>query len=360
MRSASFAATFLAVGLHLRDDPPGTVLWALLALQFLLYPHLMYWRARRAENPRTAETNNLVVDSVLLGAWMAVLAFPLWITFALFISTALNKAVTRGAAGISIGCVAFAAGALAGVVLAGFRFSPATDWPATLVTIVGLTLYLFAIGILAHTRNNKLRETREMLRAGEEELLAVNESLHQRVGEIHRLQERLQDQANRDPLTGLYNRRYLDPTLERELARCRREGLPLSLIMMDIDHFKRINDEHGHPAGDAVLKRLAGILLEQSRAEDLVCRHGGEEFLAVQAGMPSEVAQQRAEEWRRTFAESVVEFEGARIRATLSIGIVAYPEYGRRAEDLIAQADQALYAAKSNGRNCLVVGDRVA
>jgi diguanylate cyclase (GGDEF)-like protein len=119
--------------------------------------------------------------------------------------------------------------------------------------------------------------------------------------EIRELHLRLQEQAIRDPLTGLYNRRYLDETLERELSRAKREGYPLSLTMIDLDHFKLVNDTYGHPAGDEVLIALSTLLQSQAREGDIPCRYGGEEFVLVLPRMSLEVASQRAEQWREAF-----------------------------------------------------------
>jgi diguanylate cyclase (GGDEF)-like protein len=120
------------------------------------------------------------------------------------------------------------------------------------------------------------------------------------------LRESLRVQSLRDPLTGLYNRRYLEENTQRELQRCQRRGLPLSVIMLDIDHFKRFNDEHGHAAGDVLLTAIAQTLQAHTRDEDIVCRYGGEEFTVVMPETSGEDAQRRAEEIRRAIATTTV------------------------------------------------------
>jgi diguanylate cyclase len=180
----------------------------------------------------------------------------------------------------------------------GFRFEPDTDWVTTLCCIVGLTFYLTALGQVAFTRILRLRVTREALQVRERELMEANDALHKNLREIDELQEQLREQANRDPLTGLYNRRYLDSTLERELARCKRDGNPLALILIDIDHFKQVNDTYGHQAGDEILLRLAALLAGMARAGDVACRYGGEEFLLLMPTMPMASARERAEALR--------------------------------------------------------------
>ena len=167
------------------------------------------------------------------------------------------------------------------------------------------------------------------------------------------MQARLKAQAFRDPLTDVYNRRYLEETLPRELSRSQRNGHPLALIMVDLDHFKRVNDTYGHPAGDAVLKALASILTQGAREGDIICRSGGEEFLLALPDMALEQACQRAETWRRALCENPIAHGDLRIHCALSAGVAAYPCHGGNMEALLHLADTALYSAKSNGRNCV-------
>jgi diguanylate cyclase (GGDEF)-like protein/PAS domain S-box-containing protein len=166
----------------------------------------------------------------------------------------------------------------------------------------------------------------------------------------------LREQTIRDPLTGLFNRRYLDESLRRELLRAKRDGQPLSLLMIDIDHFKRLNDTHGHQAGDEVLKRLGELIRRGARRADLPCRYGGEEFLLVLPDMSAEDAAGCAEEWRMAFANERIDFDGRIVlSATFSAGVATCPANGNSCEGLIRAADQALYAAKNSGRNRVVV-----
>ena len=196
---------------------------------------------------------------------------------------------------------------------------------------------------------------RERLKRGEQALHAANDNLRVQLQQIRDLQAQLQDQANRDPLTGLYNRRYLQATIDRELARCRRDGTPLCVMVIDIDHFKRVNDAHGHQVGDEVLCRLARLLSASARQGDVACRYGGEEFLMLLPRMPLDVAVQRAQRWCDAFAAGETATPTGNVRCTLSIGIAAFPEHGDEAETLTRHADDALYAAKAHGRNRVVV-----
>lgn len=170
-----------------------------------------------------------------------------------------------------------------------------------------------------------------------------------------RLREDLREQAMRDPLTGLVNRRYMQESLVRELARCERRGLPLAVLMVDIDHFKHFNDEFGHTAGDRVLLMVAEVLVGEVRREDVVSRFGGEEFLLVLPEADLATACERAERARLAVARlrpgEDEEWSGT---LSISVGASAYPEHGSSPEALIRAADAALYAAKRSGRNRVV------
>lgn len=169
------------------------------------------------------------------------------------------------------------------------------------------------------------------------------------------LKERLHQQSVRDPLTNLHNRRYLDEALSRELKRAVRENYPVSVIMMDVDHFKSINDRFGHQAGDQVLIELADVLTSLVRGEDLVCRYGGEEFTLVLPRSTMPDAVKKAELILKTVAErSILVSEDTSINITVSLGLASYPLHAKEVDDLLAIADQALYQAKEAGRNRVV------
>jgi diguanylate cyclase (GGDEF)-like protein/PAS domain S-box-containing protein len=185
----------------------------------------------------------------------------------------------------------------------------------------------------------------------EKKLEEANCLLEGQLREIVELQTRLKDQTVRDPLTGLHNRRYMEETLPREMARAKREAYPLALIMVDLDHFKRINDTYGHATGDAVLKAMASILLNGAREGDIICRYGGEEFLVVLPNMSTEQAMARASAWQVTLRQSPVQHGTFLVASTLSAGIATYPGNSSDIETLLRLADDALYRAKANGRD---------
>ncbi|MFP4439885.1 MAG: diguanylate cyclase [Chloroflexaceae bacterium] len=172
------------------------------------------------------------------------------------------------------------------------------------------------------------------------------------------LREQLQQQAIRDPLTGLYNRRYLDATLPRELQRADRHRHPIAVVMLDIDHFKRFNDTYGHDAGDTLLREVGSFLHAHTRDEDIACRYGGEEFTLVLPGASLEATLLRAETIRAAIQMLAVEHQGQPLaHITASLGVAVFPDHGTSTDLLIRTADQALYQAKRTGRDRVVVAE---
>lgn len=174
------------------------------------------------------------------------------------------------------------------------------------------------------------------------------------------LREALRQQNVRDPLTNLYNRRYLEETMAREVVRATRSGAPFSLVMIDIDHFKRFNDDHGHQAGDIMLKAFAEHLTRYVRGDDIVCRYGGEEFILVLPGATTEQACERADAVRAQLASLHASQRGEALPTiTASMGVASYPTHGAEWESVLHLADAALYHAKHNGRNQVASADDV-
>ncbi len=171
-----------------------------------------------------------------------------------------------------------------------------------------------------------------------------------------KLKEILRNQSIRDPLTGLYNRRYLEESLNRELHRADRTGRKLSLVMLDLDHFKHFNDTFGHQLGDILLKEIAGVIKSRVRAGDLACRFGGEEFSLILAEVDTEGAHKCVDGIRDAIKHLSLHNRGQTIgTVTASAGIATYPAHGGNSEDLIHAADSALYRAKKAGRDCIFI-----
>lgn len=174
------------------------------------------------------------------------------------------------------------------------------------------------------------------------------------------LRETLRAQSIRDPLTGLFNRRYLEETLERELHRATRGETPLALVMLDLDHFKQLNDHFGHDAGDMVLKHIGTLLANSVRGSDMACRYGGEEFMLVLAGADADRARQCAEEIGAAIAAQEFTYREVAIDyVTASFGVGAFPENAEKGDDLIRVVDEAMYRAKNAGRNRVEQADPI-
>ena len=161
----------------------------------------------------------------------------------------------------------------------------------------------------------------------------------------------LREQSIRDPLTGLFNRRYFDAALEREVTLAQRRGSTVSVVMCDFDHFKSINDRYGHLAGDEVLRAFATMMTRQCRNSDIACRYGGEEFVLLMPDMPGTKALERMEMLRTSLAATPAEYGGSAFTVTASFGVATYPQCGKNAIELLAATDHALYGAKRGGRN---------
>ncbi len=175
-----------------------------------------------------------------------------------------------------------------------------------------------------------------------------------------KLRQHLRDLSVRDPLTGLFNRRYLTESLGREMARCKRRKLPLSVMIFDLDYFKIFNDCYGHQAGDAMLIAFARLLQVNVRNEDIACRLGGEEFILIMPEMGQEVAITRATELLEATRKLEVMHDGQQLaQVTASIGVAVFPDHSLEADQLISYADQALYRAKRDGRDRYAIAENL-
>jgi diguanylate cyclase (GGDEF)-like protein/PAS domain S-box-containing protein len=215
----------------------------------------------------------------------------------------------------------------------------------------GETLGVFHIQLGPQAEEQKT----ELAVAKDQLALAVAEDMALALANL-KLRETLRSQAIRDPLTGLFNRRYMEETLERELNRVKRQEAPLGVIMMDLDQFKQYNDTYGHSAGDELLSALGGLVKSQIRGEDIACRYGGEEFLLILPGTPMEVTLERAEILRQAVKEIHLSYRSLK-PITLSLGVAAYPDHGDTGLVIIQAADGALYRAKQAGRDRVMVAE---
>ncbi|MEL6940557.1 MAG: diguanylate cyclase [Cyanobacteria bacterium J06598_1] len=202
-----------------------------------------------------------------------------------------------------------------------------------------------------HETQLTLQQTNEIQRQTQLELKRTNDLLAQRLKKIESLQGQLREQAVRDGLTKLFNRRYFEEALLAEYSKAKRSGTPLALILIDVDNFKRVNDTYGHQAGDCALQVFAEVIRHHVRESDIACRYGGEEFIVAMPGMTMTEAYQRAESLRRAFQKTVIQYKEQTIQATISCGVGALPEWGGSQDGLISLVDKALYRAKKGGRD---------
>jgi diguanylate cyclase (GGDEF)-like protein len=199
-----------------------------------------------------------------------------------------------------------------------------------------------------------MRASREELSQLGSALDRMAEHLERRDARLNETLEKLRALAVTDALTGLYNRRYFWDALEREFIAARRKPSVLSVILIDLDHFKHVNDEWGHEAGDRVLEKASDLLRSHIRGSDIAVRYGGEEFAVLLPGTGAAVAEERAEELRREMQALEIDYNGARIRITLSAGLAESTAAAEDGRDLMKRADEALYTAKAAGRNRVV------
>ncbi len=192
-------------------------------------------------------------------------------------------------------------------------------------------------------------------KSAEDHARKINETLLMLVDRLKGREDALRDQANHDSVTGLFNRRYLDDSLARELSLAWRRSASLSLALLDIDHFKRFNDVFGHGAGDLALRECASVLSKNLRKSDIACRLGGDEFVLVLPDSSLADTQQRMEDICALIRKVEMRYDGTLLgMMTLSVGIAVSPEHALTPRDLLRAADSALYAAKHNGRGQVV------
>jgi diguanylate cyclase (GGDEF)-like protein len=232
-----------------------------------------------------------------------------------------------------------------------------------LTDVAGQIGSMFEVILLSFALAQRISNERKLRFAAQEQLLEEshrhNQELEQRVHERTVMLEKLNQQLNElsvtDGLTGLKNRRFFDDTLRNELHRARRTGRPLSLALMDIDHFKPLNDHFGHQAGDECLRRVGEVLRAHVRKpSDIAARYGGEEFALILPETDPRTAATVLERLRRTIQETRVEYEGETLRFTISLGFTTSSDSTTSADEMIRQADHALYQAKEDGRNKVI------
>ena len=322
LRTLGLALGAMCVGGALWDQGAHAPAWAALLVNALAWPHIAYPLARRSGNPYRAELRNLMIDSASGGAWMAVIGFSAAPSAVIFSMMAMDK-VSIGGLRFLARCLAVQVAAAAVVAMArGFELHLQSSLVERVASLPLLVAYPIVIGHATYRLARRVR--RQTL------TLAALSSI--------------------DGLSGLLNRSHWEAVVAAEFQRCRRIGHASSLVMIDIDHFKSINDRHGHPAGDAVIRSVAWILRSVLRLHDVPGRYGGEEFGVVLPGTGIQGAEVLAERIRKRIESTVLETAKS-VRATASLGVAAFEPRDADHVDWIARADRALYMAKEAGRN---------
>lgn len=346
-RSMAFVLLWPAMAAQMRGlDAVGPLAWTLLTLHLLLLPQLMYWRACRSAQPRETEVGHMFLDALCFGLWSGWLGHPLWITAATSVCITANLMAFRGPRGALQALGLYLAGGALMTLGLGIMPVLETDRIAALLSLLTLEVYLLGFAYGAYQRSMLLHRTRAELQQRERDL-------QQRLDQIAALQERLTEQARRDPLTGLHNRRFLTERVH-ELTRSGSGACTsIGVMLVDIDHFKQVNDTYGHLVGDKVLRAVAQILKASVKGKDTAARFGGEEFVVLLPDTSIDGAQALAEKLRSTIERSRIrrsdnQQEIAQI--TVSFGIASY-RAGESANDFVSRVDNALYLSKRLGRN---------
>ena len=299
--------------------------WLLLACNALAWPHIALWISERAALPRQAEERNLALDSALGGMWIAVIQFNLLPSVLMVTMLTVDK-ISAGGPRLLLRTSACLVGTcLVTSALLGFPISLATPMSVVVACLPLLIAYPLAIS-------------------------AANYALAKRVVNQNR---RLDEVGRTDELTGLANRRHGLAVAEAELARARETGRPASLILLDIDRFKQINDVHGHHAGDDVLKGVAQALRGSRGGSDTPVRYGGDEYILILPDTDLDGAEETAARIR-AHIEGLAFERVPDLRCTVSLGVAQVSPRAEDVEAWIQRADLALYVAKAGGREKLV------
>jgi diguanylate cyclase len=327
-RTLGLALGLLCVSAAMYPLDPAPWVWGLMVFNGVLWPHVAYQWARRAKVPFHAEHRNILVDAFLGGFWVAAMQFNPLPSVATLSMMAMNNVAIGGLRFLLVGTVAQILGIGIGWLLFTPAFIPTTSPLQMFACMPLLILYPLALGWICFRQATTLgRQKRE--------LLALSRT---------------------DSLTGLLNHGAWKDQLEIEFQRCQRQQQGGAIALIDIDHFKTINDTYGHVAGDIVLRQLSKMLKQNLRATDVAGRYGGDEFCVLLPDLPLNSAAAAMDALRDRFATLGYEQSPA-LKVSLSIGLAAFNPAHADATLWLNDADQALYEAKTTGRNRVICAD---
>lgn len=326
LRVIGLSIGFFCVAAGFLQHPVGWPLWALLIFHGYIWPHVACRVALKSLIPYRAERRNLVADTTFGGFWVIALQGNLVPCAVIMAMLSMDNIAAGGTRLFLRGLLGSLTGALLGLLLLDFQFQPLSDLPTIVACLPMLALYPLVLGKSTYDMSKKLAE-----RSREFETV-----------------------SQRDGLTGLLNRRYWETLLIEEFNACHGQKRSACLLLLDIDHFKQINDTHGHLIGDEVLKNFSRLLQDNLRTDDLIGRYGGEEFVVILRNI--------------TLNEAIIltdrlihqvrlcrRLENSLWGCTISAGLVPFHPSMEAHYGWLQRADHAMYRAKQNGRNCLIV-----
>ena len=316
------ALGFIAVASVLYQNDANLAIWAGLAASSFVWPHVAYALARYSPDPYRYELVNLTVDSAFGGVWVALMSFNLLPSVLFVTMLSMDKISLGGARLLARTATAQMLACGAAVLLFGLEVRPQTTMLNVIACLPLLVVYPILVGVVTNQLSRRVREQNRQL------------------AKLSRT----------DGLSTLLNRTAWEEVAATEFRRHRRSGSPVSLLMLDIDHFKRINDSFGHPAGDEVIRGIGALLRLSMREFDVAGRYGGEEFGIILPETGFAGAKVIAERIRKAI-EAAVMVESEDIRCTVSIGAATADQGTADHGEWIARADRALYRAKQLGRD---------